>query len=63
MLSRNYPSNLDIFRAHNSALQKNYNTPISLMLAKNSPFDHNQKLQAKTTKQLTSNGQALQYNP
>ena len=31
------------------------------MLAKNSPFNHNQRLQAKANKELTSNGQALIY--
>ena len=29
------------------------------MLAKNSLFNHNKRLQAKTKKELTSNGQAL----
>jgi len=29
------------------------------MLAKNSLFNHNKRLQAKTNKELTSNGQAL----
>jgi len=33
------------------------------MLAKNSLFNHNKKLQAKTKKELTSNGQALLYRP